>query len=52
MENEIKKDEEANIKPDNKIFHCKICDIEHTIEKSEWKKIFKKGCCSAGCIIF
>ena len=52
VENEIKKDEEANVKSENKIFHCKICDIEHTIEKNEWKKIFKKGCCSAGCIIF
>jgi hypothetical protein len=52
VENEIKKDEEANIKPGNKIFLCKICDIEHTIEKNEWKKIFKKGCCSAGCVIF
>ena len=52
VENEIKKDEEANIKPGNKIFLCKICDIEHTIEKNEWKKIFKKGCCSAGFVIF
>ena len=34
-----------------KVFMCKICEVEHYIEKSEWNKIFKKSCCVTCSII-
>ena len=53
VEKELQKDAQnyENRKKHDKIFHCKICDVDHIIECSQWNKIFKKGCC-AGCYIF
>jgi hypothetical protein len=54
IEKELQKDAQnyENRRKQDKIFHCKICDVDHVIECSQWNKIFKKGCCSSGCDIF
>ena len=54
IERELQKDslaQEEESKKSYKTFMCKICGVEHNIEKSEWNKIFKKTCCVT-CIIF
>ena len=54
IEKELQKDAQnyENRRKQDKIFHCKICDVDHVIECSQCNKIFKKGCCSSGCDIF
>ena len=55
IEKELQKDsygEEDNAsKGSGKIFMCKICEVDHVIEKAEWNKIFKKACCSGCCVV-
>ena len=52
IEKELQKDaQNYDKKNQDKVFHCKICDVDHVIEYTQWNKIFKKGCCS-NCLIF
>lgn len=54
VEIELQKDtngHEGNAKINEKVFLCKICDVDHIIEKNEWNNIFKKTCCST-CSIY
>lgn len=54
VERELQKDsaaQEEESKKSCKVFMCKICNVEHYIEKAEWNKIFKKTCCVT-CSIF
>ena len=56
IEKELQKDsceegDGGNKGNNGKVFMCKICEVEHVIEKTEWNKIFKKACCSGCCVV-